>query len=172
MKPLNDKISAENKKTFILGDYNFDLLNTSHHRETFNFFETMMSAFQLPTITIPTKINTVKDTVIDNIFTNQIHPDMKSGNLQLAISDHLPSFLIVPRDNHNHIPKKQNLYTRKTKNFDRVNFILDYLAIDWDHILETDKNDVNRSFHNFDKRFNDLLNKYMPVRRVTMKEYK
>ena len=57
---------------------------------------------------------------------------MKSANLTIAISDHLTSFLIVPKNNQNHMPKRQNLYTRKTKNFDRVNFILDYLQIDWD----------------------------------------
>ena len=74
--------------------------------ETFNFFDTMMSSFQLPVITIPTEINNQKHTVIDNIFTNNIHPEMKSGNLTIAISDHLPSFLIVPKDNQNHMPKR------------------------------------------------------------------
>ena len=89
----------------------------------FNFFETMMSSYIIRTITIPTKINPNKSTVIDNIFTNQIHPDMLSGNLNLSISDHLPSFLIVPEDNQNHAPKKHNLYIKQTKNFDRVNFM-------------------------------------------------
>ena len=142
MKPLNDKLSKENKHVFLTGDYNFDLLSTSH-TETFEFFDTMMSSFLLPVITLPTKINKEKSTVIDNIFINQINPEMKSGDLQLAISDHLPSFLIVPKDNQNHLPKKHNLYTRKTKNFDKNNFILDYLSIDWDNILEIDKNDTN-----------------------------
>ena len=41
MQPLIDKISNENKKTFLAGDFNFDFLNTEHN-ETFNFFETMM----------------------------------------------------------------------------------------------------------------------------------
>ena len=76
----------------------------------------MMSNFLMPTITLPTKINTGKSSVIDNIFTNQIHPDMMSGNLTIGISDHLPSFMIVPRDNNqSHLPKKNNIYTRKVK---------------------------------------------------------
>ena len=37
---------------------------------------------------------------------------MKYGNLTIAISDHLPSFLIVPKDKQNHMPKRQNLYTQ------------------------------------------------------------
>ena len=98
MKPLNDKLNKENKHVYLTGDFNFDLLNTTH-TETFEFFDTMMSSFLLPSITLPTKINKEKSTVIDNIFTNHINPDMKSGNLQIAISDHLPSFLIVPKYN-------------------------------------------------------------------------
>ena len=91
MLPLNDKFSKENKKTYLAGDFNFDFLNTDDN-ENFYFFETRMSNHMLPTITIPTKINPKKNTVIDNIFTNQIHLDMISGNLTVAISDHLPSF--------------------------------------------------------------------------------
>ena len=41
----------------------------------------MMSNFLLPLITIPTKINSGTNTLIDNIFTNHLHPDMKTGNL-------------------------------------------------------------------------------------------
>ena len=88
-----------------------------------------MASHLMPTITVPTKINPKKSTVIDNIFTNQINPDIKSGNISIAISDHLPSFVIIPKDNQNHIPKIHYLYTRKTKNFDKVNFIAGYLDI-------------------------------------------
>ena len=172
LKLLNDKLSSENKQSYISGDYNFDLLNVSAHNETFNFFDTMMANFLLPTITLPTKINTVKSTVIDNIFTNHLHPDMKTGNLTVGISDHLPSFLIVPKQNQNHLPKKHNLYTRNTKTFDRINFILDYLNINWDESLEAAKKDVNHSFGNFMSKINMLLDKYMPLKKISQKEFK
>ena len=57
MKYLFDKLSNENKKIFILGDFNFDLLNANTHNETFEFFDTMMYNFLLPVITLPTNIN-------------------------------------------------------------------------------------------------------------------
>ena len=126
----------------------------------------------IPTITFPTKINPKKNTVIDNIFTNQINPDIISGNIALAISDHLPSFLAIPRDNQNHLPKKNNLYTRNTKDFDKVNFLLDFLEIDWDNTLEANRNDVNYSFTTFMDKMNTLIDKYMPLRKITNKEYK
>ena len=130
LKKITDILSIENKKIFISGDFNFDLLNVSTHNETFSFFDTMMSNFLLPLITIPTKINTGTSTLIDNIFTNHLHPDMKTGNLTVKISDHLPSFMIVPRQNQNHLPKKHNLYSQKCKNFDQENFVHDYFEID------------------------------------------
>ena len=82
----------------------------------------MISGQLLPSILIPTKINSVNDTVIDNIFSNQINPDIKSGNLNIVISDHLPSFFIMPRDNQIHIPKRQESYVRDMRNFDHMSF--------------------------------------------------
>ena len=85
VQPLNDKLQKENKNIFLAGDFNIDLLNLEN-AETSDFFESMMSSQLMPSIILPTKINTIKDTVIDNIFTNQVNPDMISGNLTLAIS--------------------------------------------------------------------------------------
>ena len=171
LQPLNDKLINENKKIFLTGDFNFYLLKSDKDK-TLNFFETMMSCHLLPTITLPTKINDKRSTTIDNSFTNQIRPDMKSGNISINISDHLPSFFIIPTDNQNHLPNKQNLYTRKTKNFDRINFLLDYLDIDWNRILEVNQNDANISMQIFLTKINSLLDKYMPLRKITKKEYK
>ena len=95
---------------------------------------------------------------------------MKSGNISISISDHLPSFFVIPNNNQNHIPKKQNL--RNNKNFDRVNFFLDYFEINWDSILQANKNDVNLSMEIFMDNVNKLLDKYMPLRKITQKEYK
>ena len=93
------------KRFFIAGDFNFNLLNAATHNETFDFFDTM-SNFLLPVITLPTKVNRGKNSLIDNIFTNRVHPDTISGNLELNLSDgHLPSFMIMPRKNQNHLPK-------------------------------------------------------------------
>ena len=132
----------------------------------------MMSSHMLPTITIPTNINSTKNTVINNIFTNQLHPDMKSGNLALAISDHLPSSFTIPKDNQNHPPKNHSIYTRKTKNFDRVNFVLGHLDIDWNSILQANMDNVNTSLQLFLTKINELLDKYMLLRKVSKRDYK
>ena len=116
LKDLTEKLSSENKKNYIAGDFNFDLLKVITHNETFDFFDIMMSNFLQPLINIPTKINTTNNTIIDNIFTNNLNPDTKSGNFSISISDHLLSFMIVPKQNQNHLPKKtQCVYSQHEK---------------------------------------------------------
>ena len=154
LKSITDKISNENKKVFIAGDFNFNLLNASTHHDTFDFFDVMMSNFLIPVITLPTKINRGSNSLIDNIFTNHLHPDTKSGNLELNLSDgHLPSFLIIPRNNQNHLPKRHNIYTRSQKNFDKTNFLRDFHNNDWDETIDITKNNAHYSMESFLSKF-------------------
>ena len=103
-------------------------------------------------------------------MTNNIHPNLKSGNLTIGISDHLPSFIVIPRKNQSHLPKKHNLYKRDTKNFDRENFILDFLSIDWEG--ELNNKGVNEATAKFFQVMNELINRYIPLKKITQKEYK
>ena len=52
-----------------------------------------------------------------------------------------------------------------------MNFILDYYDIDWNE-LEANRNDANYSMQVFMTKMNELLDKYMPLRKLTQKEYK
>ena len=80
------KLSLEkNKKVYIAGDFNFDLLKISNHDDTSNFYDKISSNLMLRLISIPTKINNKDNTVIDNIFTNQFSPDTISGNLTVTV---------------------------------------------------------------------------------------
>ena len=173
LKGIVDKISFENKKVFIAGDFNFNLLNVGAHSDTYDFFDTMMSNFLLPVITIPTKINRVHNSLIDNIFTNHLNPDTKSGNIELSLSDgHLPSFIITPRLNQNHIPKKHNVFKRDARNYSPDDLMSDYLNVNWDEVIDSNKKDANLSMNNFLGKFNKLLDKHMPLRKVTNREFK
>ena len=171
---LTDKLSSEKKDIFLAGDFNFDLLNVASHNETFDFFENMMSHFLLPTITLPTKINKVKSSVIDNIFSTVLHPETISGNLRVSFStdNHLPSFLIIPRKNKIESRSKMNLFSRNYKNFDRENFLLDLLDINWDSVIDTEKNDVNYSTEQFLNKINSLLDTYAPFKKISKKKLK
>ena len=71
---LSNLNRENNKNIYIAGDFNFDM-KVNLHDETSIFFN-KMSNLLLPVVTIPTKINTVNDTLIDNIFTNHFNPEM------------------------------------------------------------------------------------------------
>ena len=129
----------------------------------------MLANLIMPLILIPTKINTKNDTLIDNIFTNQLDPDSISGNLTVNISDgHLPSFMITHKKNYKHFPKKHNLFTRDLKNFDKENFLLDIAAISWDNLV--DPEDANKSLDLMIAEINKLLDKYAPLRKVKKRQ--
>ena len=177
MRGLIHKLSSEkNKNIFIAGDFNFDLIKASDHQQTADFYELLTSNFLLPMILLPTKINKGIDTLIDNIFTNFFNPDTVSGNLTLSISDHLPSFTIFPKSNQNHISKKHNIHKRDRTNFkDKEDYILfreDFNKLDWLKILQTEKQDANFSFNAFHDSLETLLDKFLPLKKITKTEYK
>ena len=64
---------------------------------------------------------------------------------------------------------KSNIYERDWFNFVQENFILDYFSVDWNSLINNDK-DVNLSFNNFFKRINAILDNHAPLRKVTKKK--
>ena len=80
--------------------------------------------------------------------------------------------MIVPTKNQNHLPKTHNLYSHKCKNVDRENFLLDQFEIDWNNIIAADKEDINHYIANFMEQINALLDKYMPLKKVSQKDFK
>ena len=166
LNDLLDRLSKENKKVFLLGDFNVDLLKYDNHILTNEFLDSLSSNLFLPNIILPTRITNSSKTLIDNIFSNQLSNDIISGNLTVSISDHLPQFCIFPEILSNSPSPKSNIYERDWKNFDQSEFILDYFSFDWNLIIALGKQDVNTSFENFLNMFNVLLDKYAPFKKV------
>ena len=77
----------------ICGDFNINLLkiHTKTHYNT--FFENLLSSVFCLKITLPTRICDTSSTLIDNIFSNVIEPNTKSGILTGHISDHQAIFI-------------------------------------------------------------------------------
>ena len=78
----------------------------------------------------------------------------------------------MPKQNQNHLPKKHNIFTRSTKNFDANKFTTEYRNVDWDNVIEINKADVNHSFNNFLSKSNTILDTHMPLRKLSHKEFK
>ena len=94
-----------------------------------------------------------------------------SGNLRTSISDHYAQFLIIP-----HIDRssslKQNLFKRDTTNFNNDKLIEEISAIDWYTELDIASRDINNSFILLEAKVNSIIDKHMPLKKLTRKEIK
>ena len=88
-------ISKEQKSVFLLGDFIVNPLNYNEHDQTIEFLDSVASNSFMTLILQPTRITSHSNTLIDNIFSNVIGPDIISGNLTATISEHLPQFSII-----------------------------------------------------------------------------
>ena len=95
LNKLLENISKGQKSVFLPGDFNVNLLNYNEHNQTNEFLDSLASNSFIPLILQPTRITSHSNTLIDNIFSNVIDPDIISGNLTATISDHLSQFSII-----------------------------------------------------------------------------
>ena len=118
-------------------------MNYNEHNQTNEFLDSLASNSFIPLILQPTRITSHSNTLINNIFSNVIDPDIISGNLTATISDHLPQFSIIP--NGNISGNKSNIYERDWSKFDREYFILDYFSVEWEDLLKIDELNGDKS---------------------------
>ena len=172
LTPFLEIFEKENKKKYLIGDFNVDLLKIDDDNKSSSFFDNLTSNLFVPHIIHPTRITSTTKTLIDNIYSNSTnYKEGLSGNLTVSLSDHLAQFLIIPDECH-HSTKNQNLFTRDTKNLDSANFIREFQNIEWSNILKLHCNDPNISFDGFQSTVDNLVDTYLPKRKMTKNEIK
>ena len=159
LNPLLEKLTKKQKTFFLPGDFSVDVLKYEQHKGTNEFFDSLSSNMFLPYIIQPTRITSHSKSIIDNIFSNCISQEIISGNLKSTISDHL-FFQMLPT-------KKSNIFECDWSKFNYEEFILDYFAIDWPHILKFQNIDTNTSFQNFFDSMSKILDKHAPLKKLS-----
>ena len=173
LQPLLAKLSSQNKQVILAGDFNINLLNYESNTQTTNFLNDITSNLFVPHITVPTRITSHSQTLIDNIFSNFTEfTSFISGNLTTSISDHLPQFLLLPNIKDHSIPRSHNLHKRNMKLFNENDFLSDINNIDWDAEIELNKNDANLSINNFYSTISVILDKYAPLKKLSKNDLK
>ena len=173
LQPLLAKLSLQNKQVILAGDFNINLLNYESNTQTTNFLNDITSNLFVPHITVPTRITSHSQTLIDNIFSNFTEfTSFISGNLTTSISDHLPQFLLLPNVKDHSIPRSHNLHKRNMKLFNENNFLSEINNIDWDAEIELNKNDANLSINNFYSTISVILDKYAPLKKLSKNDLK
>ena len=171
LSPFLNKISRENKLCVLLGDFNINLLNCDSCHPIGEFLDTLGSYRMLPYITLPTRITSQSNTLIDNIFISPTNAQTTSGNLMVGISDHLPQFVFInlkPKS----LETKARIMRRTWSSFNAEEFRHDFSNVNWNEILSVDKNDSEASFNSFLNKFNTLFDKHVPLKKLTKNQSK
>ena len=122
-------ITKTNKKLFIAGDFNINLLKLDHHLQTSNFLNTMASFKLIPVILRPTRITEITATLIEHIYTNS-NQKMDSCILVEDISDHLPIILFVEVE-HTNIIKSNKVNKRNFSEQNIRHFVTSLQTVDF-----------------------------------------
>ena len=130
------KFYPQNKnRSFFLTTY---LWIYNDHQSTNDFLNSLASNSFIPYILHPNRITSHSKTLIVNIFSNYISNEIISGNINAAISDHLPQSLFVPNNLLNPSAQISNFYGRHWSKLKQESFILDYFDKDWADLLQLD----------------------------------
>ena len=117
-----NEISKENKICAMAGDFNFDLLKYETHVETSKFYDLFSAYSYRPLILHPTRVTSRSNTLIDNIFINDLTCSSVGGNITSSISDHFlqfsPTDMFAKTDNHT-----SPQLARNYKNFNQKEFL-------------------------------------------------
>ena len=154
-----DILNKEGRPTYLLGDFNIDLLKYNTHSES--FLNHILTYGFFPKIDRATRITNTTATLIDNIITNVHDHDLSSGIWIAAIADHLPVFIMLPhpvcrRQPKNRIEQKR-IYS--TQNFE--NFRISFLQTDWSAVY--DASNTNEKYSRFLGILNRIHNDCFPL---------
>lgn len=147
------------KVTYILGDFNINLLAYETHHHVRDFIDLMRSQSYFPLISEPTRKTPSSATLIDNIFTNVINQNHKSGILYSDLSDHLPIWACneyVLNCNVNRLVKFRSFSDQNIARFHERLFITS-----WDDILSL--TDCQAAFTRFYNRLQDCFLTSFPL---------
>ena len=93
-----------------------------------------------------------------------------SGNILEKISDHLPNFLIIEKLNY-HIKKYDKPYKRDCTNFDEENLLNDIKILNLNKQIQK-INDLNEKYDYFHGNIMQVVNKNIPLKKLSNKEIK
>ena len=86
---------TKNRKCYLAGDFNLNLLNLAIHNKTEEYYNMLVANSFKPIITIPTRVTEHSQTIIDHIWTNDLTIDKISGYVHVTdLSDHLPCIAV------------------------------------------------------------------------------
>ena len=147
-------INIRKNDSFIMGDMNYDLLDTDSADEDL-FKDEMYANSFYPVINKPTRITKTTGTSIDNIWTNIIDKPITSGIITDCIADHLPTFQLTEIGEINKKSKTTRCFSERRLQIFRdraleIDLSAAYYAEQLDDALEVIYKGINQCMPVFD----------------------
>ena len=166
-----EKMVSDDKDVYIMGDFNIDLLKCETSQVSQDFLLSLRSCYLIPTVDKPTRLHRTSATLIDNIFVNNLDKLLASGNIISDISDHFSQFCIrtSAKDKFRQV---KNVKIRDYSRFSVDRFNDELSEIDWDQIIANGANCVNKLFSSFYNKYNTIVNKHAPMKKLSNRKAK
>ena len=117
-----------------------------------------------PLISRPTRITSNTATLIDNIFTNNIHNCTTSGLLFNDLSDHLPIFVVDVDEFWSDDHSNQSVMYRDKNPTNMTKFSDQLGSVDWSVVENF--NDPKIAYTTFHTKFKEIYNCCFPLKKV------
>jgi exonuclease III len=148
------------QETFILGDFNIDLLKNDAQPNT--YLDSLFISGFIQTVTRPTRCTNHCATLIDHCITNTVYQTYETAILTKRISDHFP--IIVLTSNPKLCQNKATYNVRDMSDNNIKNFTDALNNLSWNDVLNV--NDADTSYENFSNIFKDLHDFYFQEKKV------
>ena len=151
---------SKRHNTYMCGDYNIDLLKVNKVHSYDMYFNDILSAGYIPTITLPTRLST-SSTLIDNIFTTNISKEVKACILNVHISDHQPILLFT--DEKAPVSKSKYITIRTNSEQAKAAFCLSFRNQQVLQKLDADTVDPNSNYAILEKSLKNSHDECFPM---------
>ena len=173
-EPYLDKIKSNSHDTIIVGDFNFNLLDSPNNSVCQEYLDTMMSHELLPQITLPTKINRNSCKLYDHIFT-RIKNDKISSSACIyvtKISDHLPVLISLKTDRKKWQDKPKYKHVRDTSDENYRKYLENVAEQLGNTQFETSlTTNPNEAYNKLENILTGTYNKTFPLKQIKINKY-
>lgn len=162
---INNIIMKEKKTSFLIGDFNIDLLKFTSHEKTNMFLNNMFTQGYLPLITKPTRITRQTATLIDHIYSNKLSLNYTTGILITDLADHFGTFILSKSTTS--LTAQHNFTSVRKQKPDNITAFRNELAkIDFSSVLQS--NCPNESYNKFIDLYMQSYDNTCPLKKIKL----
>ena len=170
-KAMNDALHTFNlkKSNFcVLGDFNLNLFDIEKINNIRKYANSLISCSVKCIVNKATRISDSSKTLIDHVYVNNEQKKTLGGVALMDISDHLPTFAVIP--NCKPITKLSTQVFREMKNFHTELYLRDlqekYLY------FNPNQSNIHDAFLKFITVFNETVDLHAPLKKCSRKDKK